>query len=332
VSSNNGLFSVYSDHLGSSSVLVTSSNGVVSGSTARYYPFGAYRTTPSQTITDRQFTGHQHNDDLGLIYMNARFYVPGIGRFASADTIVPDPVNPQQFNRYTYVLNNPVRFTDPTGHCAENGDESCWAFAEQIWRQYRHLSDTIRLEFLGQYGYTQLVVLNTLLRPDYQEIYSAHGKSVGDVVTAWTNLETFLNPLHLPEGNEEVRGRFANIFDRARNVYKNEGLELNRIANHNNILAGDDFLRIENGALERLMQKNWNTYEYNDLLQKLGFDSSHLSNYEPNFLHMVFMKNGGNVSSYKVNLIVSSAQVYDEAVFRLQWTDDWSLTGLPGGG
>jgi RHS repeat-associated protein len=103
--------------LGSSSVLVTSSNGVVPGSTARYYPFGAYRTTPSQTITDRQFTGHQHNDDLGLIYMNARFYVPGIGRFASADTIVPDPTNPQQFNRYTYVLNNPMVYTDPTGHC-----------------------------------------------------------------------------------------------------------------------------------------------------------------------------------------------------------------------
>jgi RHS repeat-associated protein len=67
------------------------------------------------------FTGHRHNnvgagaEDVGLIYMNARFYVPGIGRFASADTLVPDPMNPQQFNRYSYVLNNPLRYSDPTG-------------------------------------------------------------------------------------------------------------------------------------------------------------------------------------------------------------------------
>jgi RHS repeat-associated protein len=114
--------------LGSSSVLVNSSNGVVSGSTARYYPFGAYRTTPTQTITDRQFTGHQHNDDLGLIYMNARFYVPGIGRFASADIIVPDSMNPQAWNRYTYVANNPLILIDPSGHC--------WGFASGMRNGY----------------------------------------------------------------------------------------------------------------------------------------------------------------------------------------------------
>jgi hypothetical protein len=61
---------------------------------------------------------------LGLIYMNARFYVPGIGRFASADTIVPDGKDPQAYNRYTYVSNNPVRFTDPTGHCVERQCEA----------------------------------------------------------------------------------------------------------------------------------------------------------------------------------------------------------------
>jgi hypothetical protein len=48
--------------------------------------------------------------------MQARYYLPSAGRFISADTIVPDPTNPQQFNRYTYVLNNPLRYTDPTGH------------------------------------------------------------------------------------------------------------------------------------------------------------------------------------------------------------------------
>jgi RHS repeat-associated protein len=117
VSGNNGLFYYLTDHLGSTSALMTSSNGIRSGSMTRYHPFGSYRgNAPAQQLTDQGFTGHKQNDDLGLIYMNARYYVGSIGRFASADTIVPDPMNPQQFNRYTYVLNNPLRFTDPTGH------------------------------------------------------------------------------------------------------------------------------------------------------------------------------------------------------------------------
>ncbi|MCL4872333.1 MAG: hypothetical protein KJ063_25510, partial [Anaerolineae bacterium] len=45
------------------------------------------------------------------------FYLPGIGRFASADTIVPDVTNPQNYNRYSYVLNQPIIGTDPDGHC-----------------------------------------------------------------------------------------------------------------------------------------------------------------------------------------------------------------------
>ncbi|MEW5985314.1 MAG: RHS repeat-associated core domain-containing protein, partial [Chloroflexota bacterium] len=56
---------------------------------------------------------------------NARYYVPGVGRFASADALVPDPQNPQSFNRYGYVLNNPLRFTDPTGHRACEEDDYC---------------------------------------------------------------------------------------------------------------------------------------------------------------------------------------------------------------
>jgi hypothetical protein len=48
---------------------------------------------------------------------NARYYNPVLGRFISADTIVPDPANPQDLNRYSYVNNNPTNYTDPTGHC-----------------------------------------------------------------------------------------------------------------------------------------------------------------------------------------------------------------------
>jgi RHS repeat-associated protein len=120
VPGNNGLFYLHTDHLGSTTLLTNISGDVVSGSTARYYPFGGFRTTPTQAITDRGFTGHRSNnlgsEGIGLVYMNARFYLPYINRWIQPDTIVPNPNNPQSFNRYTYALNNPVNLVDPTGH------------------------------------------------------------------------------------------------------------------------------------------------------------------------------------------------------------------------
>lgn len=55
----------------------------------------------------------------GLLYYGARYYDAQLGRFISADTIVPSAGNPQSLNRYSYALNNPVRYTDPSGHCPE---------------------------------------------------------------------------------------------------------------------------------------------------------------------------------------------------------------------
>ncbi|NHZ71872.1 MAG: hypothetical protein GWP17_02150 [Aquificales bacterium] len=102
---NNGLFYLHTDHLGSVSAM-SDDTGALVGEVTRYYPFGEYRTGGQSAITDRGFTGHKENRSLGLTYMNARYYVPGVARFASADTIVPDPASPQSFNRYSYVRNN----------------------------------------------------------------------------------------------------------------------------------------------------------------------------------------------------------------------------------
>ena len=52
--------------------------------------------------------------------MGARFYDPALGRWNSADTLVPDPGNPQSFNRYAYVRNSPLKFVDPTGHTEDS--------------------------------------------------------------------------------------------------------------------------------------------------------------------------------------------------------------------
>ncbi|OMH38975.1 RHS repeat-associated core domain-containing protein [Motiliproteus sp. MSK22-1] len=65
--------------------------------------------------TNRGFTGHEHIDEIGLIHMNGRVYDPELGRFLSADPKIQAPLNSQSFNRYSYVVNNPLMYTDPTG-------------------------------------------------------------------------------------------------------------------------------------------------------------------------------------------------------------------------
>jgi RHS repeat-associated protein len=73
--------------------------------------------------TDYQFTGQRKEAGFGLYDYNARYYDPLIGRFVSADSVVPGAGNPQALNRYGYELNNPVKYTDPTGHDPEDNKE-----------------------------------------------------------------------------------------------------------------------------------------------------------------------------------------------------------------
>ncbi len=68
-----------------------------------------------------KYTGKELDSSTALYFYEARYYDAALGRFISADTIVPDPNNPQYLNRYTYALNNPLRYTDPTGQCPECG-------------------------------------------------------------------------------------------------------------------------------------------------------------------------------------------------------------------
>nr|VFK24170.1 MAG: RHS repeat-associated core domain-containing protein [Candidatus Kentron sp. MB] len=66
-------------------------------------------------FTNRGFTGHEHVDEMGLIHMNGRVYDPRLGRFLSADPHIQAPHSTQSYNRYSYVLNNPLKYTDPSG-------------------------------------------------------------------------------------------------------------------------------------------------------------------------------------------------------------------------
>jgi RHS repeat-associated protein len=89
---------------------------------------------PAHLNTDRTFTG-QKQDGTGLLYYNARYYDPTLGTFISPDTLVPDAGVLFDYNRYLYVRGNPLKYTDPTGHCAQTiGDEDfeCWYYLQKL--------------------------------------------------------------------------------------------------------------------------------------------------------------------------------------------------------
>ena len=82
----------------------------------RYDPYGETRYTYGRSPTDFGFTGQREDGGTGLMYYRARYYHPALGRFVSADAMVPSPQNPVDFNRYAYVRNSPLNYIDPSGH------------------------------------------------------------------------------------------------------------------------------------------------------------------------------------------------------------------------
>jgi RHS repeat-associated protein len=80
-----------------------------------YRPFGAEHSATGSCAA-LKFNGRELDVGTGLVYYGGRYYDPLTGRFISFDTVVGKLRNPQSFNRYAYVLNNPYKYTDPTGH------------------------------------------------------------------------------------------------------------------------------------------------------------------------------------------------------------------------
>lgn len=113
---------VHADRLGSP-VAISDQAGVLKEKLA-YDAWGKRRSTDGTILTpdlldgvvdNRGFTGHEMLDQLDLVHMNGRVYDPSIGRFVTADPLVSEPVDGQNYNRYSYVLNNPTNLTDPSG-------------------------------------------------------------------------------------------------------------------------------------------------------------------------------------------------------------------------
>lgn len=111
------------DYLGSITHTVNSSGGLKQE--LSYDAWGRLRNPANQTLyavgaeptlfLGRGYTGHEHLTAFGLINMNARLYDPVIGRFLSPDPQLQEPYSSQNYNRYSYCLNNPLKYNDPNG-------------------------------------------------------------------------------------------------------------------------------------------------------------------------------------------------------------------------
>ena len=119
---NDAYYYVYSDHLGSVLTVTGNTGNVVAEQ--NFDAWGRKRNTSNwtysavQSVPDwlyRGFTGHEMLPQFGLVNMNGRLYDPVVGRMLSVDNYVQLPGFTQNYNRYSYALNNPLRFNDPSG-------------------------------------------------------------------------------------------------------------------------------------------------------------------------------------------------------------------------
>jgi RHS repeat-associated protein len=126
---NKQLFYVHSDHLGSINTLTNTSGTVATyngnvlkqsfdawGRRRNYSNWGYANLNSLPQWFSRGYTGHEHLYQFGLINMNGRMYDPILGRMLSPDNFAQAPYFTQSHNRYTYCLNNPLKFVDPDGN------------------------------------------------------------------------------------------------------------------------------------------------------------------------------------------------------------------------
>ncbi|MDQ1086602.1 FG-GAP-like repeat-containing protein [Siphonobacter sp. SORGH_AS_1065] len=196
---------IYTDHLGSILTVTNASGGVEVDQNfdawgrrrnAATWDYANVATCSSCDWLYRGYTGHEHLEEFGLINMNGRLYDPVLGRMLNADNFVQDPDNTQSYNRYSYVLNNPLKYNDPTGQFWNNvigaivgavGYTLSVAFSEGGFDNWSWVSfgmstvaGFISSGFATGIGEVATTIVNPLLRVGFQAV--AHG-IVGGVVS-----------------------------------------------------------------------------------------------------------------------------------------------------
>ncbi|WP_169782097.1 RHS repeat domain-containing protein [Pseudidiomarina woesei] len=121
--STEATYLLFKDHLGSVFTTLATTGEIISqqlfsafGQTRTIYTAGGVALGSMLPPTEQGFTEHRQMDALGIVHMKGRIYDPTLGRFLQADPFVQAPKNSQNYNRYSYVLKNPMSYTDPSGY------------------------------------------------------------------------------------------------------------------------------------------------------------------------------------------------------------------------
>jgi RHS repeat-associated protein len=167
----------------------------------------SFDNVPAPTITDRGFTGHEHLDMFRLINMNGRLYDPVTGRFLNADPVIDNTSGAQGLNSYTYCLNNPLKYTDPTGYIFRRPQEFEWVdFSESYYTALRisgSSSPWFDYEFLIGSGGLSRATTNTQDKITYDPDSGEYVHSNGTVATE-EELDALINGK--PQGGEVTPG------------------------------------------------------------------------------------------------------------------------------
>jgi RHS repeat-associated protein len=155
----------FSDHLGSHGV-VENATGTTCEQDIDYYPYGGVENDYCPNVAQNyKFTGKERDSESGLDYFGARHYGSSLGRFLQADPFTVTPgriVDPQQFNLYAYVRNNPLRHIDPTGMLIDDSQLS--DKDKKKWQQVQNVAN--QKDQNGNYLHPELQKITSSLQSD----------------------------------------------------------------------------------------------------------------------------------------------------------------------
>jgi RHS repeat-associated protein len=225
------LYYTETDHLGSIIGLMNSSGTYQEQFS--FDPWGrrrnpadwTFNNVPNPALLDRGFTGHEHLDKLGLINMNGRMYDPILGRLLGVDPVIQMPDNSQSFNGYSYCLNNPLKYTDPSGYEYDKflrdweRDQRDNPGADQLFNNYVDYWGQIQDAFAIMHTYEEVEKNKDDKKKKNKEeeyvlvyIPGPYGVSIPVFMPATHTKDGNVNPINLSKGDKETILTIAWVF------------------------------------------------------------------------------------------------------------------------
>lgn len=272
---------LYSDQLGSVSVVADGTGSLVSKTL--YHPWGTTRHTLGTTPTDYAFTGQMQEGDI--YFYNARWYDPLLGRFLQADTIVPPTQGTQGFDRFAYVNNNPLLYTDPSGQraCDDYYGSGCAVFSQPSSPQINYQ------EAVGSYGYS-LYGLSDFSQEEMRTIYSS-----------LVQLGRGLERLGVSDGKHWIKKNMGGVFMQGITIQRFPPLRGNCFVLNKLIYLTDDFNTSskwntpKGTAASMLIHENWHVFAgfstyfpggpVGGLMETIGGESNSFFQFKPGSLN-----------------------------------------------